>query len=201
MKIGQNFYDTNSLRRFGVKKVGENVQVHASCELVGIEHMVFGDNVRVDPWVQITAGEAGVEIGSHVHIGTSSLLAGTYGIRMGHFSALSHGCKVYSATDDYLGEGLTNPTVPIEYRLVHAGIVVIARHGLIGSNAVILPGAVIREGTSIGALSLVGQGAYLDPWSVYAGIPVRLIGKRRRDLMENYEAELLDKSDSQAASK
>lgn len=45
-----------------------------------------------------------------------------------------------------------------------------------------LPGAVIPEGTAIGAMSLV-KGA-LRPWGIYAGIPCKWVKERRKDLLE-----------------
>ncbi len=43
----------------------------------------------------------------------------------------------------------------------------------IGANVVILPGVVIREGTIIGAGSVVTKST--EPFSVYAGVPAKLV--------------------------
>ncbi len=61
-------------------------------------------------------------------------------------------------------------------------MVTLKRHVIIGANSVILPNLTIGEGTSVGALSLVTKD--LDPWGIYAGIPVRRLKDRKRDLLE-----------------
>jgi acetyltransferase-like isoleucine patch superfamily enzyme len=93
---------------------------------------------------------------------------------------------VYTASDDYLGDSLTNPTVPEEYRgSVQRGPVRLGKHSIIGAGAVILPGASIGEGTAVGALSLVV--APLKPWIIASGSPARPRGERRRDEIERLE--------------
>jgi acetyltransferase-like isoleucine patch superfamily enzyme len=51
----------------------------------------------------------------------------------------------------------------------------------VGANSVIMPDNEIPEGTVIGALSYVPPRFPFEPWSVYAGIRVRLVGRRNRD--------------------
>jgi galactoside O-acetyltransferase len=100
---------------------------------------------------------------------------------MEDFSTLAPGVKLFSASDDYSGEKLTNPTVPIELTGGEKGKVILKKHVIIGANSIVLPGCVIGEGCSIGALSIVKTS--LEPWGVYAGIPVRRIKARKRELL------------------
>jgi acetyltransferase-like isoleucine patch superfamily enzyme len=69
----------------------------------------------------------------------------------------------------------------------------------VGANSVIMPGNTIPDGTVIGALSFVPAYFQFDPWSVYAGIPVRKIDRRDRDAVlrqvEAFEAHLLAERD------
>ena len=51
----------------------------------------------------------------------------------------------------------------------------------IGTNAVILPGVKLAEGTVVGACSLVTRNT--EPWTVYHGIPAKPVKERRRDKM------------------
>jgi carbonic anhydrase/acetyltransferase-like protein (isoleucine patch superfamily) len=44
-----------------------------------------------------------------------------------------------------------------------------------------MPDNVIPEGTSIGALSYVPPRFQFEPWTVYAGTPIRRIAARDRD--------------------
>jgi acetyltransferase-like isoleucine patch superfamily enzyme len=50
-----------------------------------------------------------------------------------------------------------------------------------GANAVIMPDNVIPEGTTIGALSYVPPRFQFEPWTVYAGAPIRRVAARNRD--------------------
>jgi acetyltransferase-like isoleucine patch superfamily enzyme len=95
---------------------------------------------------------------------------------------LSSGVKIYSASDDYLGRSMTNPTVPEKYKKVKIGKVILEKHVIIGSSSVILPNVTIGEGASVGALSLVKDN--LEEWSVYAGSPVKKLGKRLKKPLE-----------------
>jgi galactoside O-acetyltransferase len=52
---------------------------------------------------------------------------------------------------------------------------------VIGTNAVIFPGVTIGEGAIIGALSLVRED--VPDWAIYAGIPAKRVGTRRKDLL------------------
>jgi acetyltransferase-like isoleucine patch superfamily enzyme len=45
---------------------------------------------------------------------------------------------------------------------------------------VVMPNNTVPEGTVIGALSFVPAGFNFQPWSVYAGVPVRFIRERNR---------------------
>ena len=52
-------------------------------------------------------------------------------------------------------------------------------------NSVVMPGNHVPEGTVIGALSFVPGGFTFEPWTVYAGVPIRLIRPRNRaDVMD-----------------
>ena len=51
----------------------------------------------------------------------------------------------------------------------------------VGTNSVIMPGNDIPEGVSIGALSFVPSNYKFEPWTVYAGRPIRPIKKRNKE--------------------
>jgi acetyltransferase-like isoleucine patch superfamily enzyme len=85
-------------------------------------------------------------------------------------------------SDDYSGSAMTNPTVPPEFTHVSQAPVVLGRHVIIGSGSIVLPGSCLGDGVSIGALSLVKES--LDPWGIYAGIPVKRLRDRSKELLE-----------------
>jgi galactoside O-acetyltransferase len=175
------YYGSDELREFGFASVGENVQIARNCLIVGLANIRIGSHVRIDDYVQIIATSGHVTLGSYIHIGGGSYLSGAGGITIEDFAGLSQGVRVYSITDDFLGHHLTNPTVPRKYLGLKIAPVVLARHVIVGSGSVILPGCTIGEGSSVGALSLVTDD--LVPWGVHVGSPAKQIRRRSEDLL------------------
>ena len=170
------------LRDEGFRAVGKDVFIARNCTIIGCENIEIGSNVRIDGYTTIIAAEGNVHIGSNIHIGAYCLLSGGDDIELQDFSGLSQGVKIYSRTDDYSGDHLTNPTVPSRFTGGKCGKVTLARHVIIGAASVILPDLSIGEGSSIGALSLVTKD--LEEWGIYAGRPARRIRSRSKKLLE-----------------
>ncbi|OOG36083.1 galactoside O-acetyltransferase [Rhodanobacter sp. C06] len=189
------YFSDEQLVDFGFKKVGKNVRIARSCTIIGLNNIELGDNVRIDGYCSIiAAGNGFTKIGSFVHIaGYCGLYAGS-GIVLEDFSGLSAGVRIYTATDDYSGRTLTNPTVPEKYLGVTSGPVILMKHVIVGTGSVILPGVTANEGVSVGALSLITKD--LDAWSIYAGMPARRLRDRSKDLL-SLEKSLLAELDSE----
>jgi acetyltransferase-like isoleucine patch superfamily enzyme len=183
------FLSTEDLAGLGFAEMGENVLIHESVVLVGVERMRFGSHIRIDPFCIISAGD--VSIGSHVHIAAHVLLSGAAGITLHDFSGISHGAKLLSASDDFFAGVLTGPTVPVEFRNVTAAPIVIGRHAVIGANSVVLPGTQMQDGAMLGALSLA-RGT-LEAWKVHAGTPARVVGGRDEEGVLRAEANLIQR--------
>lgn len=177
------YYTNTELEKAEFRALGRNVSIAKNCTIIGTKNISIGNNVRIDGYCSIiAAGEGFVELGSYIHIGSYCLLIAGNGIVMKDFSCISHGVKIFSRTDDFSGEYLTNPTVPERYTNVTKGQVTLSKHVLIGSGSVILPNITIGEGSSVGAQSLVTQS--LDSWGVYVGSPVKRIKPRSSRLLE-----------------
>lgn len=182
------YYDEYALRDMGFKKVGNNVRIAKNCTIHGFNNITIGNDVRIDGYTTIIA-TSHVLLGSYIHIGAYCLLSGGDGIVLDDFCGLSQGSKIYSRTDDYGGNCLTNPMVPAEYTGVIGGEVNLGKHVIIGSNTVILPNVRIGEGSSVGANSLVKKN--LEPWGVYFGSPVKRL-KERSKVMLDLECKFLE---------
>ena len=182
-----SFLGVEDLRRLGFAELGENVLIHETVVLIGVDKLRLGSNIRIDPFCLISAGEEMV-IGSHVHIAAHVLLSGTAGITLHDFAGVSHGARLLSTSDDFAGGVLTGPTVPADLRNVKGGRIVLGRHAVIGANAVILPGTQIGEGATVGALSLAR--GRLEAWKVYAGTPARFVRGRDKEGVLRAEADL-----------
>lgn len=183
------YIHSDELRELGFQAVGSNVSIARNCTIIGIERISIGNNVRIDGPTTIVVGEnSRVDIGSFIHISGGCHLAAAAPIKFGDFSGLSQGVRIFTATDDYSGETLTNPMVPPKYKAVTMGAVELGRHVIVGAGAVILPAASIGEGSSVGALALVSRP--LPCWKVCAGMPCKPIKTRRQDLL-TLEQEML----------
>lgn len=183
------YYETATLRDMGFGHVGENVKIAKTCTMPGnLSNIYLGNNIRIDGYTTIVGR---VNLGSYVHIGAYCLLSGGDGISIDDFCGLSNGVKLYSRSDDYSGNFMTNPTVPEKYLGINRGKISLGKHAIFGANAIALPGVNIGEGCSVGAQSLIKKD--LDTWGIYAGCPARRIGQRSKKLLE-MEAELLNKN-------
>jgi len=179
---GGRYLESAELRGLGLRSVGEDVRVHSTCVLVGLENLSLGSHIRIDAFCSIIPGDGWITVGDHVHIASGVFLSGGEGIALADFVGLSHGVRVYTRNDDYTGLALTGPTIPDEYLKLDKGAVAIGRHVVVGATSIVLPGVTIGEGTTVGALSLVKSS--LDPWGIYAGVPVRRLRERSRNLLD-----------------
>jgi acetyltransferase-like isoleucine patch superfamily enzyme len=174
------------LQAMGFHSVGKNVKVSDKASIYNSENMVLGDNARIDDFCVISGK---VTIGRYVHIAPFCLIAGgEKGVEMKDFSGLAYGVQVFSQSDDYSGESLTNPTVCDSFKNEFKARVEIGKHVIIGANSIVFPGVDIAEGCSVGAMSLVNKST--QPWGIYVGNPARRIKDRKKDLLE-LEAQFL----------
>lgn len=180
--LNPGYYVTEELRKMGFKRVGNNVQIARNSTVIGIENVTLGNNVRVDGYTVISAGRGAITIGNFVHIANGCHLVCASGIEFQDFSGIAHGVKIYSASDDYTGVGLTNPTVPQDLTEIHFGKVILEKHVIVGANSVLLPGVTLSQGAAVGALSLVNRD--LPAWGIYSGVPVRRIRERSKALLQ-----------------
>lgn len=176
------YVDELAMVNSGIASVGRGVKVASNAIIAGIHNLNLGSHVRIDSNVVLAIGDGGLDIGSFTHIGGCSHINATEGVVIGDFVSISQGVRIYSASDDYSGQWLANPTVPVEYRRSIVGAVRIEALAIIGSGSVVLPGVEIGEGAAIGALSLVKRN--VPPWTVWGGSPARQIGERSRRALE-----------------
>ena len=176
------WYSPEELKRHGFRSFGRDVLVSRLAVFYGQDRISLGNRCRIDDYCHLSAGSGGIEIGEHVHLAPMVTLSGAGAIRIEDFSGLSAKVSVFSSTDDYLGFGMTNPTVPDRWRCVKTEEILVGRHSIIGAGSVLLPGSRLPEGVAVGALSVVSK--ELESWSVYAGNPVRKLIDRRRDPLE-----------------
>lgn len=151
----------------------------------------MGSHIAIDEFVVITTQ---LEVGNYVHIAPHVSIIGGASAKlvMGDFTGIAAGCRIVCGSDDYTGQGLVNPTIPLQYRQVMVGTVILKDYVTLGTNVVVHPGVTVGEGTVVGSCSLVTKD--LEPWGIYIGIPAKRVRDRRRDIILKYAKELQDGS-------
>lgn len=177
------YYKTEELKNFGFLSIGYDVQIAKTCNIVGIKNISIGNNVRIDAFTTIVSSKKEkIIIGSNIHIGAYCYLSGNYGIEIHDFSNLSQAVKLYTNSDDFSGNSMTNSTIPDKYKKISFGKIILKKHVIIGSGSIVMPSIILEEGVAIGALSFVNKS--LKEWRIYIGCPVKILKERSRKIIE-----------------
>jgi galactoside O-acetyltransferase len=177
-------------RRFDLAACGTDVTIYEWVRVLKAEAIRIADHVIVDDFVFLDGG-AGLTIGSYVHIAGFCSIVGGGVCELEDFSGLAAGVRLVTGTEVVDGSGLTNPTIPDEYRAVHRGALRIGRHAMLGTNVVVHPDVEIGEGTIVGSGSVVTKN--LPPWTICVGAPARPVKARPSERILEFEHALLGK--------
>ena len=168
------------------KNLGTNVLISNKASIIKPEKISIGDNVRIDDFSLLYGS---LNIGRNVHITPMCLLgAGNTNITIGDFCTLAYGVKIFSQSDDYLNGHMTGSTIDKSLKKDTCESVLLEKFVIIGANSVIFPGCVLKEGSAIGACSLVNRDT--KPWGIYYGIPAKFKKKRKTisiDKIKNFK--------------
>lgn len=164
------------------------MKIYDTAKIINPDNLSVGEYSQIDDFVFLNAG-SGTVLGSFVHISSFCSVIGGGELYMDHFSGLSAGCRIITGSDDFNGEGLTNPTVPSKYTKVIKSRVTIGRHAILGTNVTVLPGVTIGEGVAVGAGAVVRKN--LEPWTIYVGQECTRLKKRSSDKIMMLEVELV----------
>lgn len=152
-------------------------------KIIGLNNIEFGQNIIIDDFVLIYAKEK-INIGNFVHIANFASITGGSELVVEDFSAISQGCRILTATDDFKYSGFGNSTVDNQFRNIKSAPIKIGKFCIVGANSVVLPGVTIGEGATVGANSVVTKD--LDPWGIYIGN--KKVGERDKDaVLANYK--------------
>lgn len=183
------FYSEDELKKLGLKSYGDNVLIGKNAILYTPEKLEIGSNVRIDDFC-VLSGK--IKLGNYIHISHfCGLYGGSQGIVMEDYSGLSSKVTIYAVSDDYSGQSMTNPTVPMEYKPFSIEKkVLIKKHAIIGAGSIVLPGVTVEEGSSVGSMSLCTKDTL--PWSINVGVPAKKTKDRSKKLLE-LEKEFINK--------
>jgi len=174
------YLNAEQLSGLGFKKLGKEVRISDKASIYNPELMELGDYTRIDDFCVVSGR---ITFGKYNHITPMCLVAGGEpGIEFSDFCTLAYGVKVFAQSDDYSGETLTNSLIPKKYKNETFAQVKLERHVIVGAGSTIMPGVIIKEGCSIGAMALVTKST--DPWGIYVGAPAVRVKERKRDLLD-----------------
>jgi acetyltransferase-like isoleucine patch superfamily enzyme len=174
------YLSQQQLSQAGFRRVGRNVLVSDKAAIYNADQIEIGDHSRIDDFCVLSGR---ITIGRHVHVTVFCNIAGaSEGVVIGDFCALSYRTCVFTRSEDYSGQALPGPLVPARYTLVTNKAVQIGDHCIVGAGCVIMPGASLAVGTSVGAMSLVLTTT--QEWSIYTGVPARKLKDRQRGLLD-----------------
>jgi acetyltransferase-like isoleucine patch superfamily enzyme len=155
------------------------------------EHFAIGEDSIIDDYCYFSTK---VRIGRCSHIASGCSIAGgaERECAIGDFCSISSGTKIWCTSDDFVNDLITIIPPGIEQVKQHliSADVAFGNYTAVGSNTVVMPGNVIPEGTVIGALSFVPAYFEFQPWTVYAGVPIRHLRARNRRNVEIQAAKL-----------
>ena len=178
--MNTSFLSKEEIQEIGFLSVGENVFISRKASFYSAEKISIGDNVRIDDFC-ILSGK--IKIKNNIHIAPySALFGGIKGIVLNDYVNISSKVSIYSLSDDFSGNYMTSPVLPDEYKNVTEEEVILEKHVIIGSGSMVLPGVVLREGTAVGAMSLVKEST--ERFGIYAGIPAKRIKNRSKRLIK-----------------
>jgi acetyltransferase-like isoleucine patch superfamily enzyme len=180
---------SEGIDRQAFARIGEDVRFGMNVDIRRPQFVSIGSHVAIDTGAYITTAAG---IGDYVHIGPYVTVIGGPEARltMGNFTNLAAGCRVICGSDRFMGEGLVGPaSLPDEFKdKMKLAPVVLEDFANVGTNAVIMPGVTLAQGTVIGACSLVT--ASTEPWTVYTGIPAKPQKSRPWQTMVHYAEQL-----------
>ena len=177
-----NFLNSEEIKRIGFQEFGENLLISRDAKFYNSSNISLGSNIRIDDFCILSTGNGGIQIANYVHIACFTSLIGRAPIKIGKFSNLSSRVSVYSSSDDFSGNSMTNPMIPEELKNVQSSAVTIKEHVVIGCNATVLPGTILNHGVAVGAYSLIKSDC--QAFNLYAGIPAKKVKERKQGLLQ-----------------
>ena len=154
--------------------VGEDVLVDADV-ISKQELRVNGSHVSIDKGVYCTVNAS---IGDYVHIGPYVTIIGgnKSSFTAKGFNNIMAGARIICGSDRFDGSGLFGAMIPEELKGTQIiEPVIMEEFSNIGTNAIVLPGSILRRGVLLSAGSLLKGDT--EEWGVYKGNPAVLVKK------------------------
>jgi len=140
-----------------------------------LENYIIGNHVSIDKGFYCTTN---IEIGDYVHISPYvTCIGGKDGVFISKgFNNIMAGARIICGSDRFDDSGLFGAMVPKELKGTQIIKPVIMEHfSNIGTNAIVMPGSILRKGVLLSAGSLLMGDT--EEWGVYKGNPAVLVKK------------------------
>lgn len=167
--------------------LGKNVLIDVGVHLNGAANISLGDYTWIDSYCRIEAHLGCVTIGKRVHVAPFSIIAAREPVVVEDFVGIASGVKIYANSECPLdGKRMSGPMIPEEFKAYKSKPIVLRKDSFVGTNSVLLPGAELGEGCVVGANCVIARP--LAPYSIYAALPPRQIGRRSPvEVPDDYE--------------
>lgn len=177
------YYSPEELHNLGFAAVGEDVRISKSATLYNLANISIGSHVRIDNFCVIApSGSARLTIGNYVQISAFNFINGLGDTLLADYFTTAPYVRIFTSSDDYSGEHLTNATIPAHLLGTVTAAVVAEKHVIIGTGATILPGVRLAIGTAVGAHALVTRDT--EPFTLVGGVPARKLRDRSQRLLD-----------------
>jgi acetyltransferase-like isoleucine patch superfamily enzyme len=175
------YLTSDQLKDIGFKKLGLNVKISDKVSFYCPANISIGNNVRIDDYTILSACNGYIDINNHIHISTFCNLIGKGGIVINDFCGLSSRVSLYSVSDDYSGDYLIGPVMNKECVNLISGPILLQKFVTIGTNSTVLPNVNLKEGSVLGAHSLLKKDT--EEWTIYSGVAAKKREMRKKGLL------------------
>lgn len=170
-------------------KVGSDVIIDTDVFIKQKDFCEIGSHVAIDKGFYCTTK---IKIGDYTHVSPYvTCIGGKNGEFIGEgFNNIMSGARIICGSDRFDGSGLFGAMIPEKYKgkqIIKPVIMEIFSN--IGTNAVVMPGSILRRGVllTIGSV-LFGD---TEEWGVYKGNPAVLVKKIDKEKTLNYHKQLM----------
>ena len=153
-----------------IKIDSEDVYIHSDVEIR--REYLIGKHVAIDKGVYCSTN---IHIGDYVHISPYvTIIGGAFGLfKAKGFNNIMAGARIICGSDRFDDSGIFGAMIPEELKgkqIIKP--VIMEELSNIGTNAIVMPGSILRQGVLLTAGSLlIGDTV---PWGVYKGNPAVL---------------------------
>lgn len=154
-------------------KIGEDVVIDDDVVFKRAENVIIGNHVSIDKGFYCTTK---LEMGDYIHIGPYvTCIGGATGqLTLRGFNNIMSGARMICGSERFDDSGLFGAMIPKEFKGTQIiKPIIMEAFSNVGTNAIVLPGTILRKGVLVTAGSLI-MGDTVE-WGVYKGNPAVLV--------------------------